>query len=256
MNSTGDPRGILYPEELPTFQREAAPAELADRVRWFWWPRWNLPEGQQVRQKLLPFPASNLVVETPLITLNGPTSRASHRLLVGQGWAVGALLRPAGLAGLHPAPREIRDLAQRLWVPDLLTAVKPADPVPGFTAWCLEHLPEADENGLLANRMEELIAKEREIHRVEQLAERMFLSVRSVQRLARRYVGLPPLAIIRRYRLQEAAQRLREDPGHSITAVAAELGYADHSHLAADFREVLGITPNDYRRDSGTISGD
>ncbi|MDO4243750.1 MAG: helix-turn-helix domain-containing protein [Actinomyces sp.] len=83
--------------------------------------------------------------------------------------------------------------------------------------------------------------------RVEQLAGRLVMSVRSVQRLAERYIGLPPLAVIRRYRLQEAAQRLREKPGLSIGEVAADLGYADQAHLAADFRTVLGLAPSGYR---------
>lgn len=55
--------------------------------------------------------------------------------------------------------------------------------------------------------------------------------------------------MIRRYRLQEAVQRLREDHSLTIAHVAADLGYADHAHLSADFRSVLGFTPNFYRYD-------
>lgn len=59
--------------------------------------------------------------------------------------------------------------------------------------------------------------------------------------------------MIRRYRLQEAAQRLREDSDVSVTDVAAELGYADQAHLCADFRTVLGFNPTAYR--SGLTGG-
>ncbi len=69
-----------------------------------------------------------------------------------------------------------------------------------------------------------------------------------LQRLAQRYVGLPPAAMIRRRRLQEAAQRLRAEPETSLAALAAELGYTDHAHLANEFRAVLGFTPSAYRR--------
>jgi AraC-like DNA-binding protein len=72
--------------------------------------------------------------------------------------------------------------------------------------------------------------------------------VRTLQRLAHRTVGLPPAAMIRRRRLQEAAQRVRDDPGVRLAEVAAELGYSDQAHLAADFRTVLGITAGSYRR--------
>jgi AraC-like DNA-binding protein len=95
--------------------------------------------------------------------------------------------------------------------------------------------------------MERAVAEDASIVRVEDLASRLGVSARTVQRLARRYVGLPPLTIIRRYRLQEAAERLRADPGWTIARVAAELGYADHAHLTADFTATLGVSPSEYR---------
>src|SRR5699024_5735892 len=102
MSGPADWRGVLHPERLPTFRREPAPDDLSDRIRWFWIPRWNVEPGRTSRQELLPFPASNLVVEGGVVTLSGPTTGRSHRDLRGRGWAVGALLRPAGIAALHP----------------------------------------------------------------------------------------------------------------------------------------------------------
>ena len=54
---------------------------MADRVRWIWIPRWNLPAGQRDRQEVLPFPACNLVVEPDGIALYGPTTSISYREL-------------------------------------------------------------------------------------------------------------------------------------------------------------------------------
>ena len=261
MNQPDDGRGILYPQHLPRFTRLPAPDDLADRVRWFWIPRWNLPPGHTSRQRLLPFPAANLVVDPAGVTLAGPTSGAAHRDLSGSGWAVGALMRPAGLAGLHPDPGAIRDGDIAVDAPDLHTAVVSAmipdrdetddetleSAVAAFTDWCRRRCAAPDATAVLANSLEELIAADREVVRVEQVADRLSVSIRTVQRLAKRYIGLPPLAVIRRYRLQEAVQRLRDDPSLPIARVAAELGYADHAHLAADFRTVLGIAPGAYR---------
>jgi AraC-like DNA-binding protein len=53
--------------------------------------------------------------------------------------------------------------------------------------------------------------------------------------------------MIRRRRLQEAAERLRTDRAADLATVAAELGYADQAHLCGDFRAVLGFTPSSYR---------
>lgn len=123
-----------------------------------------------------------------------------------------------------------------------------ANAVEAFTAWLVARLAAPEEGALLANAMEDLIATERSLVHVDQVAARLHISVRTLQRLAERYVGVPPLAIIRRYRLQEAAQRLRQDPGVRVADVAAELGYADQSHLTDDFTRILGITPRGYRR--------
>ena len=82
---------------------------------------------------------------------------------------------------------------------------------------------------------------------VAEAAARLAVSERTLQRIAHRYVGMTPAAMIRRRRLQEAAERMREHPDGDLATLATELGYADHSHLTRDFRVVLGITPTGYR---------
>jgi transcriptional regulator GlxA family with amidase domain len=70
--------------------------------------------------------------------------------------------------------------------------------------------------------------------------------------MTHRHVGLSPAAMIRRRRLQEAAQRVRENPEADLASIAAELGYADHAHLTRDFQAVLGIAPRTYRSEAGS----
>ena len=262
-----DGRGVLYPARLPSFHREPVPVELREAVRWFWVPSWDLPAGVVSRQEVLPFPAANLVVEPDGVRLYGPTTGVSVRVLENRGWAVGALLSPAGLSRLHARPGALRDTSVPVDAPCLHRAVVAAmdgddaagqaeneDQEAGCSAavrtlsdWLMTEVLPLESEGLVAHAMVELIASDREVVRVEQVAERMGMSVRSVQRLAARCIGLPPLAVIRRYRLQEAAQRLREEPGLSVARLAADLGYADQAHLAADFRTVLGTSPTGYR---------
>jgi AraC-like DNA-binding protein len=251
-----DLRGILYPARLPTFTRVPPPDGVASLVRWFWIPEWQIAPGRSSRQHLLPFPACNLVVEPDTVELSGPTTSRSHRDLTGTGWAVGALLRPAAIPHFAPDPAHLRDTSRIMDLPDLHTSVTdamsgPADrhrrAVDAFAGWLAATVPEPDSEALLANALVELIDTDPEVLRVEDVAGRLHVSTRTVQRLARRYVGLPPLALIRRRRLQEAAQQLRTDPGLNLAALASQLGYADHAHLATDFRTVLGFTPSAYR---------
>ncbi len=71
-------------------------------------------------------------------------------------------------------------------------------------------LPERDDNVEVINRVVDLIVTDREITRVDEAASRLKLSKRTLQRLFSRYVGVSPKWVIRRCRLQEAADRLAD----------------------------------------------
>ncbi|WP_434122571.1 helix-turn-helix transcriptional regulator [Paenarthrobacter nitroguajacolicus] len=96
--------------------------------------------------------------------------------------------------------------------------------------------------------MMEVIASEPDVLLLEDVAASLAVSPRTLQRIAGKYVGLSPSALIRRRRLQDAAERTRSDPTADLAAIAAELGYADHAHLTNDFRKYLGFTPSSYRK--------
>ncbi len=122
-----------------------------------------------------------------------------------------------------------------------------SEAVAAFATWWRARVPAPTPEADLANRMAELLTTDPQVLTTATAAERLHVSDRTLQRLAARYVGLSPAAMIRRRRLQEAAERLRADPGTALAAVAHELGYSDHAHLTRDFRAVLGFTPSAYR---------
>jgi AraC-like DNA-binding protein len=265
-------RGVLFPARLPTFSRVAAPEPVAGLVRHFWIPEWDLSPGRVSRQHVLGYPAANLAVEPDLVGLAGPTTVRSHRDLSGSGWTVGAMLWPAAVPALCTQlgtdPASTVDAYLEVDAPDLHAAVatamgrtgepeeRHAAAVAAFTAWLRDRCGEPDEQALLANEMVRLAETDAGIRTTAELAGRLAVSESTLQRLARTYVGLPPHAIIRRRRLQEAAERLRrvapEVEDETIAAIAAELGYADHAHLTRDFGAVLGWTPRGYRNAART----
>ncbi|WP_342750353.1 helix-turn-helix domain-containing protein [Pseudosporangium ferrugineum] len=255
-----DPRGVLYPARLPTLDRIPAPLEVAHLVRWFWIPEWRIQPGRTSRQHVIAFPACNLVVEPDAVGLAGPTTRRSHRDLTGTGWGVGALLRPAAVPHLAGNPATLRDAYRKMELPGLHRPVAEAMNGPGerhdrhrravgaFAAWLAGEVPPPGPEALLANEMAAAIDSDPSIRTVTDATARLGIPARTLQRLAGRYVGLPPSAMIRRRRLQEAAGRLRDEPGTTLATVAADLGYSDHAHLANEFRSVLGLTLSDYRQ--------
>ncbi|YCK81881.1 helix-turn-helix domain-containing protein [Arthrobacter sp. D3-18] len=267
----GSFKGILYPARLPTFHRFPAPASVTDLVQWFWIPEWNIEPGRSSRQHVIAYPTSNLVVQGEAVEFSGPTTRAAYRDLTGEGWAVGALLRPAAVPLFTDNPGALRDQEVVLVLANLHEAVSATmtpsagdthdggarreGAVEAFVAWLVSLECKASEEALLANRMMDVIASEPDVLLIEDVASRLAVSPRTLQRIAGKYVGLSPSALIRRRRLQDAAERTRSDPTADLAAIAVELGYADHAHLTNDFRKYLGFTPSGYRKSFGTTPG-
>lgn len=254
-------RGVLYPARLPQFHRLPPPSAAAGLVEWFWIPEWDIEPGRASRQEIVAYPALNLVVDATSVTLAGATTRASHRDLRGSGWAVGALLRPAAVAALidHPASlvdgeRVLDDAVEG--IADLRAAISAAmssgeghreKAVEIFADWLVERAAPVEHSAQQANAAMDVLWGDGAALTPEEAATRLAVSVRTLQRMTHRHVGLPPAAVIRRRRLQEAAERVRESPETDLASIAAELGYADHAHLTRDFRAVLGIAPRAYR---------
>jgi AraC-like DNA-binding protein len=253
-------RGVLYPARLPTFTRVPPEPAEAPFVVHFWVPEWSIEPGRVSRQQLIGYPAVNLVVMADEVVVSGPTTRRSHRDLSGNGWGVGALLRPAAVPAIAGDPLVLRDTESPLDAPELVAAVTEAmdarDPhritraCRLLGAWIVERAGEPSPDALLANELARVIDGDPTVLQLADIAARLNVSQRTVTRLARRFVGVTPAAMIRRRRLQEAAEQLRADPSIALAEVAARHGYADQSHLSRDFRSVLGFTPTGYRADA------
>jgi AraC-like DNA-binding protein len=216
-------------------------------------PVWNLEDGVVSTQQVLPYPAANLVVENGCVQLWGASTQVSERRLAGRGWAVGALLRPAALAALASQPADLVDEHVDLSAPGLVAAIEAVMPddvdaaADAFANWLVERIGVLPPESRLANDMSRLLMTDAAVLRLEDAASRLLVSPRTLQRLAHRTVGLSPVAMIRRRRLQEAAQRVRDEPGTSLAVIAADLGYSDQAHLASEFRSVLGLPASRYR---------
>ena len=82
------------------------------------------------------------------------------------------------------------------------------------------------------------------------MAARHGVSVRTLQRLFRRWVGVSPKWVLQRFLLQEAAERVDEAGAEDAAATAVELGYYDQAHFINDFRAAVGRSPRRYARSS------
>ena len=268
-----DSRGILDPwllRQRVQLTRYPAGPVLDGLVDRFWAVRWDLPPGTVHQQQVLTHPGANVSIGhangTPGQREPGPVEARlygvarglSTRVLAGRGWTVAALTWPGGLgAFITGSAAELTDrvvpLGQALGTDEaVLLRQVTAEPDEAarvaLLAAALEQAvdPERREPALSVAEVARLAESDRTVRRLGDLCERSGLGQRTLQRMFLQYAGVSPTWVIRRYRLLEAAETVREGRPVSWADIAAALGYADQAHLTRDFRAAIGQTPAAY----------
>jgi len=268
-----DSRGILDPwllRQRVQLTRYPAHGVLAGLVDRFWAVRWDLPPGTVHEQQVLTHPGANVSVGNASATpgarepgpvearLNGVARGLTSRVLAGRGWAVAALTRPGGLGAFISGPAagftdRVAALGPALGL-DEAALVSHVAGQPGEAAR-VRVLAAALESAVHPERVApasqvaeaaRLAEVNRAVRRLADLCELAGLGQRTLQRMFLQYAGVSPTWVIRRYRLLEAAESVREGSRVSWAEVAADLGYADQAHLTRDFRAAIGQTPAAY----------
>lgn len=81
---------------------------------------------------------------------------------------------------------------------------------------------------------------------ITEIAREVDLSMDTLQRLTREVFQLSPKQILMKARIEKACDML-EHSEISITGVATECGYSDHSAFSRQFKATLHCTPQQYR---------
>ncbi|EXG79841.1 helix-turn-helix domain-containing protein [Cryptosporangium arvum] len=220
-------------------------AELAPFVEHYWAVRWDL-RGQEPFRQLLP-PHVNVhlsYVGSSPGAVRGPARRFSHRALSDVGEVFGVAFRPGAFRPFLDGP--VSSLAGRSVAAAAIFGRDGAPTPDAVESLLLAREPVLTAAATSARDAVELIASEPALTRVEALAARLDVGVRSLQRLFAEHVGLGPKWCIRRYRLAEVTSRLESGADVDWAALAAELGYADQAHLSRDFTAILGEPPSRY----------
>lgn len=254
-----DLRGVLRtPRDQDWELRRWEPGDaLRPYVAWHWAVRWSLPDGATHDQAVLPHPSAHLAVEDGRAEVHGPRRRRFERRLHGSGLVVAVRFRPGGLRpllGAAVASTADRTLPAEVLGLDGPALVRAVERAPDLDAAVLALetalrplLPaEPDPAVALADRAVALLAQDPSLTRVPQLAARLGLSTRTLQRLFSEHVGLGAAVVVRRQRLHEVAARALAGDAVDWARVADELGYCDQAHLVRDFTAAVGTPPARY----------
>lgn len=244
-------------------------------VERYWAVRWDRTGQEPFRSEVLSHPSVNLSLEAgdrprfgvalPAALLHGVVTRRFTVDLVGRGRVVATKFRPGGFTALTgvPVPRDtVRRLVASTSAPvlaGLAGLTRTRGLLEGLDRGSDEAVAEALDAALLPLAVEpegayadlrgvlEAMLTDRDLVRVEQVADDAGMTVRTLQRLFARFVGVGPKAVLARYRLQDAVATMDAAGGEvDLAALAASLGWFDQAHFSRDFRDVVGVTPTAY----------
>ncbi|MBV9355993.1 MAG: AraC family transcriptional regulator [Chloroflexi bacterium] len=265
-----DSRGILDPwllRQRLALTRYPPGDELDGLIDHFWAIRWELPDAEQHRQEVLTHPVANLSVSHPdarsgsraiEARLSGVARKLTDRVVAGRGWVVAAMTTPGGLgAFLTGSAARLTDrsvplgsalqIDEAALIAEVTSTADQADRVAILrVALARAVVPRRIDPARQVAEIARLAETDRAVRQLGELSQKSGVSQRTLQRMFLEYAGVSPSWVLRRYRLLDAAEAVRNGERVSWTDVAATLGYADQAHLIRDFRAATGRTPAAY----------
>jgi AraC-like DNA-binding protein len=171
---------------------------------------------------------------------------------------LGIKFRPAGFRpwfgrSLHALRDRVLPAAELLGeralaIADAIGQGDPTTRTARLEAALLARCPAVHDGVREVNQLVVRLADDRALLRAGTLAAANPAALRRLQRLFRDHVGVGPKWVIARYRLHEVLERLRGG-AQDLSALAADLGFADAAHLSRDFRRIVGVPLSTYRRE-------
>ncbi|APU16796.1 MULTISPECIES: helix-turn-helix domain-containing protein [Actinoalloteichus] len=255
--------GVLYravAHESFRLGKHLPAPEIAPFVEYYWTIHWDLPDGRSHRQWVIPHPTVHLVFDPAGSALYGVMRGRYSRLLSGTGHVLGVRFRPAGVRPFLTGP--VSALTDRVLpvaesfgpVADqqaraVLDVAESSALVAAADEFLRPRLPEKDPMTPVVAEMVRSIVEDPGMVRVDAVAERFDIGVRTLQRLFAEYVGVPPKWVLLRSRVHEAVERAGDGDIVNWARLACDLGYSDQAHLTRDFTRAVGQSPARYARD-------
>ncbi len=83
-----------------------------------------------------------------------------------------------------------------------------------------------------------------------EMAKNLGFSQPYLTKVFSKHVGKNPSTYLKEYRINVAKQLLA-DKANSLSAISEQTGFADQFHLSKSFKAVTGMSPSEYRQQSG-----
>ncbi len=119
-----------------------------------------------------------------------------------------------------------------------------------------DHLATGFTNYPSLDQVIQLIEAKRGCLRIDEAVDSFGQSRRQFERVFLETVGVSAKKFATIIRLQHATQLISSPSRLPLSLVAAELGYTDQSHMAHDFKRLIGLSPTEFSQDLGVFLQD
>lgn len=260
MNLNERNKGILRLNEAKhnfSITRHLPAEQLKHLIQHYWIVTWNLAGKPPHQQDILQHPGVNIIFQRGQSRINGVESKKSSYILEGNDEIIGVLYRPGAFSCY--GGREMRALVNDVaHIADYFPFnAKTAEhlifsqpninqKLEAVNTLLSQHIPEPDQTVDFLDMIVKRIIEDRSIIKVEQLVKEFHIAERSLQRMFKQYIGVPPKWMIQRYRMHDACELIEH--GADLIQLALELGYFDQAHFTKDFKAMIGKTPKQYAK--------
>ncbi|VAW20645.1 Transcriptional regulator, AraC family [hydrothermal vent metagenome] len=232
--------------------------DLADFVENYWIITWDLSGKPDYVQQNLPYANLHLVID-PFATsgIFGVHTGVFDYRLCGAGRLIGAKFKAGAFSAFsnlpavslqdkHMAIEKVFDVDVAGLQREFLALENLEEASSLIENMLLQKNPKLNANAKNAGELVELISNSPEILSMEHFSDHAGMSVRSLQRLFEKYVGVAPKWVIERYRMLAAVDALNRGKNINLTQLAHDLGYYDSSHFGRVFKELTGAAPSSF----------
>lgn len=230
-------------------------------VERFWSVQYDLPENTYFTQTIIPNPHFSIVkynisADTSVYA-EGVVKKLFTIDLIGKGWILGAKFHVGGFSAFTDIAMD-QFTNEKCHISNVLSSANISNLNMNMTleqniqifenelnTYLENHLltdskkRKLDMNSNLARGLVDQIRSNPEIISVDELSNCANMSLRSLQRLFKQYVGVNPKWIIRMFRLQEVKSMKEQNRKIDWATTAQKLGYSDQSHLINDYNNLF-----------------
>ena len=110
--------------------------------------------------------------------------------------------------------------------------------------YLLKNISESKLNLYYLNKSVEIIRKHKGILSMDELAGKVYISTRQIEREFKQKIGISPKSYMRIARLNEVNRMINSRQRLNLTEISFAAGYSDQAHFIRDFKHFTGESPN------------